>query len=98
MRAVVLVGGEGTRLRPLTLSTPKQMLPVAGRAVIERVVEHLAEHGIDEVVLSLGYRPDVFLAAYPDGRCGDVKLHYVQTVEEVMEIALEPKAGGPPTS
>ena len=76
VKAVVLVGGEGTRLRPLTFSTPKQMLPVAGRPVIERVVEHLAGHGVDEVVLSLGYRPDAFLAAYPDGRCGDVKLHY----------------------
>lgn len=76
MKAVVLVGGEGTRLRPLTFSTPKQMLPVAGRPVIERVVEHLAGHGVDEVVLSLGYRPDAFIAAYPGGRCGDVKLHY----------------------
>ena len=76
MKAVVLVGGEGTRLRPLTFSTPKQMLPVAGRTVIERVVEHLASHGVDEVVLSLGYRPDAFLEAFPDGRCGGVKLHY----------------------
>ena len=62
---MVLVGGEGTRLRPLTLTTPKQMLPVAGRPMIERVLAHLAEHGIDEAVLSLGYRPDAFLAAYP---------------------------------
>jgi mannose-1-phosphate guanylyltransferase len=76
VKAVVLVGGEGTRLRPLTLSTPKTLLPVAGRPVIERVVEHLAEHGVDEVVLSLGYKPDALLAAYPDGRCGPVKLHY----------------------
>jgi len=76
MKAVVLVGGEGTRLRPLTYSTPKQMLPVAGRTVIERVVEHLAGHGVDEVVLSLGYRPDAFLEAFPDGRCAGVKLHY----------------------
>ena len=76
MKAVVLVGGEGTRLRPLTFSTPKQMLPVAGRTVIERVVEHLAHHGVDEVVLSLGYRPDTFLEAFPDGRCAGVKLHY----------------------
>jgi mannose-1-phosphate guanylyltransferase len=52
------------------------MLPVAGRTVIERVVDHLAAHGVDEVVLSLGYRPDAFLEAFPDGRCGDVKLHY----------------------
>jgi mannose-1-phosphate guanylyltransferase len=76
VRAVILVGGEGTRLRPLTLVTPKQMLPIAGRPMIERVVEHLAEHGITEVVLSLGYRPDAFLAAYPDGHCRGVKLRY----------------------
>ena len=60
VRAVVLVGGEGTRLRPLTSTTPKQMLPIAGRPMIERVLGQLAAHGIDEVVLSLGYRPDAF--------------------------------------
>ena len=60
MKAVVLVGGEGTRLRPLTLSTPKQMLPIVGVPMIERVLGHLASHGIDEAVLSLGYLPDAF--------------------------------------
>lgn len=76
MRAVVLVGGLGTRLRPLTLSTPKQMLPVAGRPMIERVVAHLAAHGVEEVVLSLGYRPDAFRRAYPDATCAGVRLVY----------------------
>jgi mannose-1-phosphate guanylyltransferase len=76
VRAVVLVGGEGTRLRPLTLTTPKQLLPVAGRPMIEWVIAHLAAHGIDDVVLSLGYRPDAFVAAYPDGTCQGVRLHY----------------------
>ena len=76
MRAVVLVGGFGTRLRPLTLHTPKQMLPVVHRPMIERVVEHLARHGITEAALALGYRPDVFQAAYPDSHCAGVKLHY----------------------
>lgn len=76
MRAVVLVGGLGTRLRPLTLSTPKQMLPVAGRPMIERVVAHLAAHGVDEVVLSLGYRPDAFRRAYPDATCAGVRMVY----------------------
>ena len=69
MRAVVLVGGFGTRLRPLTLTTPKQMLPVGHRPMIERVVGHLADHGVDEAVLSLGYRPDAFIEAYPDDLC-----------------------------
>ena len=76
MKAIVLVGGEGTRLRPLTFTTPKQMLPVAGRPMIERVVEHLSRHGIDEVVLSLGYQPAAFVAAYPDARCAGTRLVY----------------------
>jgi mannose-1-phosphate guanylyltransferase len=76
MRAVVLVGGFGTRLRPLTLGTPKQMLPVVDRPMIEWVVGHLAEHGVEEAVLSLGYRPDVFTEAYPDQTCAGVKLTY----------------------
>ena len=76
MRAVVLVGGFGTRLRPLTLHTPKQMLPVVNRPMIERVVEHLGRHGITEAVLALGYRPDAFQAAYPEGVCAGVSLHY----------------------
>lgn len=80
MKAVVLVGGEGTRLRPLTLTRPKQMLPVGGRPMIERVLTWLAGHGIDEAVLSLGYRPDAFLEAYPDGRACDIRLRYA--VEE----------------
>jgi NDP-sugar pyrophosphorylase family protein len=76
VKAVVLVGGEGTRLRPLTYSTPKPMLPVAEVLMIERVVTHLADHGIDEVILSLGYKPDAFIAAFPEGSCAGVKLTY----------------------
>lgn len=72
----MLVGGKGTRLRPLTLTAPKQMLPVAGRPMIEWVLEHLSAHGIGDVVLSLGYRPDVFTDAYPTGTAGGVGLHY----------------------
>lgn len=76
MKAVVLVGGEGTRLRPLTLGAPKQMLPVGRRPMIERVLEWLAGHGIDEAVLSLGYKPDAFLKAYPHGESCGVRLKY----------------------
>lgn len=76
MQAVVLVGGEGTRLRPLTLSTPKQMLPVAEVPMIERVLCKLAHHGVDEAVLSLGYLPDAFMRAYPDGTAAGVRLSY----------------------
>ena len=76
MKAVVLVGGEGTRLRPLTLTTPKQMLPVVEQPMIERVLGQLAPHGVDHAVLSLGYRPDAFLNAYPDGVVAGVAVTY----------------------
>jgi mannose-1-phosphate guanylyltransferase len=75
-RAVLLVGGFGTRLRPLTWHTPKQMLPVLGVTMLERVVARLGGQGITEAVLSLGYKPDAFLDAFPDGTCAGVRLHY----------------------
>ncbi len=76
MKAVVLVGGFGTRLRPLTLTTPKNLLPVVHKPMVERVVSHLSEHGVTEAVLALGYKPDAFLTAYPDGLCAGVRLTY----------------------
>ena len=74
MQAILLVGGYGTRLRPLTLTTPKQMLPVLHRPMIEHAVSGLARHGVDRVVLALGYHDGAFRAAYPDGRCAGVEL------------------------
>jgi mannose-1-phosphate guanylyltransferase len=76
MRAVVLVGGFGTRLRPLTNSVPKPMLPVGHQPMIARLVERLGGGGVTEVVLALGFRPEPFMEAFPDGRCGDVALTY----------------------
>ena len=70
MKAVVLVGGEGTRLRPLTFTTPKPLLPIANQPFLERQLDWLADHGVDEVVLSLGYLPDAFHAHFRDGRAG----------------------------
>jgi mannose-1-phosphate guanylyltransferase len=72
MRAVVLVGGFGTRLRPLTLTTPKPMLAVGHRPIVENLVRMLARAGVEEVVFGLGFRPEPFMAAFPDGRCAGV--------------------------
>lgn len=76
MRAVVLVGGFGTRLRPLTLTIPKPMLPVGHRPIVENVIRMLAAAGINEVVLGLGFKPEPFVEAFPDGVCAGVPLHY----------------------
>ncbi|MGH9297848.1 MAG: nucleotidyltransferase family protein, partial [Acidimicrobiales bacterium] len=81
MDAVVLVGGEGTRLRPLTYDLPKQMLPVVDRPMIEHVVAWLGRHGVERVVLSLGYRPDAFVEAFPSGEVDGVRLVYAPEPE-----------------
>jgi len=76
MKAIVLVGGEGTRLRPLTYTTPKPLLAIANQAFLERQLTWLASHGVDEVVLSLGYLPDAFREHFPSSTFADVKLRY----------------------
>ncbi len=81
MRAVVLVGGFGTRLRPLTLTTPKPMLPVGHVPIIERLVNNLARGGVNDVTLALGFKPEPFVEAFPSDQCNGVTLHY----------AVEPK-------
>ncbi|HEX5095447.1 MAG TPA: NDP-sugar synthase [Acidimicrobiia bacterium] len=81
MKVVVLVGGEGTRLRPLTYTTPKPLLPIANQAHLERQLAWLAAHGVDEAVLSMGYLPDAFhnhFAHDAQGNdvFGDMRLRY----------------------
>ena len=75
MIAVVLVGGFGTRLRPLTLEQPKPVLPIAGRPFLVRLVERLARAGVERVVLSCGFRPDAVIAEV--GRvCAGIPIDY----------------------
>ena len=76
MRAVVLVGGYGTRLRPLTDSIPKSMLPVAHVPLIARLIGGLERGGVDAVTLALGFRAEPFVEAFPGGRCGGVAIDY----------------------
>lgn len=76
MRAVVLAGGEGTRLRPLTYTTPKPLLPIGNRPFLEHQLAWLAGHGVTEVVLSIGYRPDAFMAHFAGGAVAGLRLTY----------------------
>lgn len=76
MHAVVLVGGFGTRLRPLTYSIPKPLLPVAHTPMLERLMNSLARGGVTHAVLALGFRPQPFMEAFPNDLCGSVRLSY----------------------
>ena len=75
--AVVLVGGQGTRLRPLTLSTPKPMLPIAGVPFLTHLLARIRQAGIRRVVLGTSYRPEVFGEHFGDGSQLGLELEYV---------------------
>lgn len=80
MKAIVLVGGQGTRMRPLTDHLPKAMAPIVNVPSIELIVRWLAQHGVDEVVLSLGYLPDTIQRHFASHPVEEVRILYV--VEE----------------
>jgi mannose-1-phosphate guanylyltransferase len=75
--AVLLVGGKGTRLRPLTLSAPKPMLPTAGLPFLTHLLSRIAAAGIEHVILSTSYKPEVFSAEFGDGSALGLKIDYV---------------------
>jgi len=78
--AILLVGGQGTRLRPLTIATPKPMLKVAGVPVTVHQIERLRSAGIDRVILGTSYRADVFAEGLGDG--SDLGVEIVYAVED----------------
>jgi mannose-1-phosphate guanylyltransferase len=81
MDAVMLVGGQGTRLRPLTMSAPKPMLPVAGVPVTAHMLARARDAGISRVVLATSYRAEVFEEYFGDGSAHGLELEYVTEIE-----------------
>lgn len=80
MKAVVLVGGEGTRLRPLTETIPKPLVPLVDRPSLDHVLDHLARHGVREVVLSSSYLEETF-HAFIEARHGDPRITWITETE-----------------
>lgn len=76
-QAVILVGGQGTRMRPLTDTLPKPMLPLLGVPFVERQVDHLARAGVTRIVFSCGYRPREIEAYFGDGSSRGLEMGYV---------------------
>jgi len=77
LQAVILVGGEGTRLRPLTYGTPKPMVPLFGVPFLERTIVRLREAGVDEVILAAGYLPQAIMDHFGDGSKVGLRVTYV---------------------
>jgi mannose-1-phosphate guanylyltransferase/phosphomannomutase len=80
MKAVVMAGGSGSRLRPLTLERPKPMVPIVNKPVIEHILDLLKYHGITEVVITVQYLADMIQDFFGDGSGRGMCIHY--SVEE----------------
>ncbi|PID76550.1 MAG: mannose-1-phosphate guanyltransferase [Deltaproteobacteria bacterium] len=82
MKAVVMAGGFGTRIQPLTSSLPKPMLPVLNRPMMGYVVERLKDAGITEIIILLYFKPDIIQSYFGDGTDFGVKITYVIPEED----------------
>jgi mannose-1-phosphate guanylyltransferase/phosphomannomutase len=80
MKAVVMAGGEGTRLRPLTSNQPKPMVPIVGKPCMEHILELLRSHGLREVVVTLAFMPQAIRGHFEDGDAMGLTIDY--SVEE----------------
>jgi mannose-1-phosphate guanylyltransferase len=81
MQALVLVGGEGTRLRPLTLTQPKPAVPLVDRPFIRFMVDWLGRHGVSEVIMACGFRAEDLRASLGDEVPGGPAIRYVEEPE-----------------
>jgi mannose-1-phosphate guanylyltransferase len=81
MQAVILVGGEGTRLRPLTSTVPKPVVPLVDRPLIVFMLEWLRRHGVDDVVLCCGFLPTKVQDVLGDGSAFGLRLHFIAEPE-----------------
>ncbi len=78
MKAILMAGGFGTRLRPLTINIPKPMVPMANVPMMEHIVQLLKHHGFDELIVMLYYQPDVIIRHFGDGSAFGVKIQYLR--------------------
>jgi len=76
MKAVIMAGGEGTRLRPLTCNRPKPMVPVVNKPVMEHIIELLKRYGLTEIAVTLQYMPDMIKEYFDDGKEFGVDIRY----------------------
>ena len=68
MKGVIMAGGEGTRLRPLTSNAPKPLLPIADRPMMEHIIGLLARHGITDIVVTVAFMAEAIRDYFGDGR------------------------------
>ncbi len=83
MKAVIMAGGFGTRIQPLTSGIPKPMIPLANRPIMLHIVELLKRHGITDMVMLLHHQPDVIKNFFRDGSDFDIRVEYVTPLQDM---------------
>ncbi|HET6421239.1 MAG TPA: mannose-1-phosphate guanyltransferase [Geobacteraceae bacterium] len=83
MKAVIMAGGFGTRIQPLTSNIPKPMIPLANRPIMLHIVELLKKHGVTELIMLLYHQPDVIKNFFRDGADFGVKIEYVTPLQDM---------------
>jgi mannose-1-phosphate guanylyltransferase/phosphomannomutase len=78
MRGIILAGGFGTRLRPLTINLPKPMAPVLNQPMMEHVVQLCEKHGIKDLLCMLHYSPEVIMRHFESGKNWGVRMSYLK--------------------
>src|SRR4051794_41876254 len=96
MQAIILVGGEGTRLRPLTTTVPKPVLPLVDRPFLVYMLEWLRRHGVDDVVMSCGFLATSVRNVLGDGSHLGLRLRFVEEPEPRGTAGGAQYARGPP--
>lgn len=76
MQAIIMAGGAGSRLKPLTNTIPKPMVPIIDRPVLELIIKHLKKYGIDDIAMTLGYKSEIIIDAFGNGEDYGVHIEY----------------------
>ena len=82
-KAVILCGGKGTRLRPITQEIPKPLIPIHGKALVEHLIDLFKKYGIKDIVLSVGYKKEKIKEYFGNGQKFGVNISYIEESEDV---------------
>jgi mannose-1-phosphate guanylyltransferase/phosphomannomutase len=83
MKAIIIAGGKGERLRPLTDTVPKPMIEVGGKPILERTINLFIEHGVREFIISVCYLPKIIVDYFEDGKRFGVDIQYIYEDENI---------------
>ncbi len=96
MKAVVMAGGEGTRLRPLTSNQPKPMVPIVGKPCMEHIIELLKQHGFEDIIVTVAFLPQAIRSYFGGGESLGVDISYSVEESPLGTAGLGAARGRPP--